>query len=427
MWKRATKVIGGGNMLLSKRPDIHLPDKWPTYYDKARGCQVIDLDGNKLNDLYLMGVGTNILGYANSRVDQKVSETIQKGNMSTLNCKEEVLLAEKLVSIHPWLEKARFARTGGEANAIAVRLARAYTGKDKIAICGYHGWHDWYLATNLGSDENLAPHLLPGLNPLGVPNGLGGTVVPFNFNDLEGVKKILEQNDIAAVKMEVERNIKPDVGFLEEIREICSNKGVVLIFDECTSGFRETFGGLHKKYNVQPDMCILGKALGNGYAVTAVLGKGDIMDKAEETFISSTFWTERIGSVAAIETLDIMEETKSWEIITQKGQYVKSEWMKIAQENGLNINISGLDALASFTIEKYDSRVIKTFILQEMLKRGFLAGMSLYVSVAHEDWIIKDYIKNLKEVFEDIAMTNNDGLIKKIEGKLSSDGFARLN
>ena len=427
MWKRATKVIGGGNMLLSKRPDIHLPDKWPTYYEKSEGCRVIDLDGNELKDLYLMGVGTNILGYANSRVDQKVSEAIQKGNMSTLNCKEEVLLAEKLVNIHPWSEKARFARTGGEANAIAVRLARAYTGKDRIAICGYHGWHDWYLATNIGSDENLAPHLLPGLNPLGVPSGLGGTVIPFNFNDLEGVKKVLEQNEIAAVKMEVERNIQPNEGFLEEIRAICSDKGIVLIFDECTSGFRETFGGLHKKYNVEPDMCILGKALGNGYAITAVLGKGDIMDKAEETFISSTFWTERIGSVAALETLDIMAETKSWEIITQKGKYVKSEWRKIAKEKGLSINITGLDALASFTIEKYDNRVIKTFILQEMLKRGFLAGMSLYVSVAHEDWIIKDYIKNLREVFEEIAISNNDDLIKSIEGKLSSDGFARLN
>lgn len=427
MWKRATKVIGGGNMLLSKRPDIHLPKKWPTYYERAEGCLVYDLDGNRFKDLYLMGVGTNILGYANKRVDQKVREAVNKGNMSTLNCKEEVLLAEKLVNLHSWSDKVRFARSGGEANAIAVRLARAYTKKEKIAICGYHGWHDWYLATNLESEENLTQHLLPGLNPLGVPAGLSGTVIPFSYNDLDSIIEIIEKNDIAAIKMEVERNVKPEEGFLESIRKLCTEKEIILIFDECTSGFRETNGGLHKKYNIEPDMSILGKALGNGYAVTAVLGRAEIMDKAEETFISSTFWTERIGSVAALETLEVMEEIRAWELIRDKGKMIKDEWKRIAKTNGLQISISGLDALASFRIEGYDNRIIKTYILQEMLKRGFLAGMSVYVSVAHEPEILKEYIDNLTEIFENISSNNNETLMKKIEVELCTEGFGRLN
>ena len=236
---------------------------------------------------------------------------------------EEVLLAEKLVNMHDWSDKIRFARTGGEANAIAIRLARAYTGKNKVGVCGYHGWHDWYLATNIEREDGLAQHLLPGLSPLGVPKSLGGTVIPFNFNDIDAVRSIIENGDMAAIKMEVERNVKPKQEFLESVRELCTKNNIILIFDECTSGFRETYGGLHKKYNIDPDMCVLGKALGNGYAITAVLGKGEIMDKAEETFISSTFWTERIGSTAALETLKIMEQSQSWSTITKKGRRLK--------------------------------------------------------------------------------------------------------
>ena len=180
LWKRAQHVIPGGNMLLSKRPDQFLPEHWPAYFSKARGCTVWDLDDNALTDMSIMGIGTNSLGYGHPEVDAAVAQTVRDGNMSTLNCPEEVYLAERLVAMHPWAEMARFARTGGEANAIAIRIARAATGKSKVAICGYHGWHDWYLAANLGTENTLAGHLLPGLEPKGVPENLRGSVLTFN-------------------------------------------------------------------------------------------------------------------------------------------------------------------------------------------------------------------------------------------------------
>ena len=323
LWKRAKKVIPGGNMLLSKRPELFLPDKWPSYFSKAKGCRVWDLDGNEFVDMSIMGIGTNILGYGHPEVDKAVRENIEKGNMSTLNCPEEIFLAEKLIELHNWADMVRFARSGGEANAISIRIARAASGKDKIAFCGYHGWHDWYLSANLSEKEGLENHLLPGLEPNGVPRNLEGTVIPFRYNHLEELEKICSEHDLAAVKMEVERNSPPHKGFLEGVRKLCDKKNIILIFDECTSGFRETFGGLHKKYNVRPDLAVFGKAIGNGYAITAVIGRREVMEHAQSTFVSSTFWTERIGFSAAIACLAEMEVQNSWELISAKGRKIK--------------------------------------------------------------------------------------------------------
>ena len=186
LWKKAKKVIPGGNMLLSKRPEIFLPNKWPAYFKEAKGCYVTDLDGKKYLDMSLMGVGTCVLGYSNDDVDKAVIKNIKKGNMSTLNCEEEYLLAQKILKLNKWADMIKFARTGGEANAIAVRIARAACSKNKqnIAICGYHGWHDWYLSANIKNKKNLDQHLLSGLSTKGVPKNLRGTVYPFNFNNI---------------------------------------------------------------------------------------------------------------------------------------------------------------------------------------------------------------------------------------------------
>ena len=267
LYKRAKKVIPGGNMLLSKRPEMFLPEKWPAYFSKSKGCKVWDLDGKEYIDMSIMGIGTNTLGYGHPEVDEAVIKTIKDGNMSTLNCPEEVHLAEKLVELHPWADMVRFARAGGEINAIAVRIARASTGRDKIAICGYHGWHDWYLSTNLNNDKNLDGYLLPGLQPNGVPRGLTGTTLPFGYNDIEQLEQLVKDNhgEIAAIKMEVSRNEGPKDNYLQKVRDLATENNIILIFDECTSGFRETFGGLHKKYDVEPDLAIFAKAIGNGY------------------------------------------------------------------------------------------------------------------------------------------------------------------
>jgi len=299
LWERAQKVIPGGNMLLSKRSEQFLPGAWPSYFKKASGCHVWDLDGNKYTDVSIMGIGTNILGYGHPEVDEVVRNVVNDGNMSTFNCPEEVYLAEKLVEMHPWADMVKFARSGGEANSIAIRIARAASGKDNVAMCGYHGWHDWYLAANLGNSEGLDGHLLPGLPTSGVPRGLQSTIFPFSYNNIDELELLVRTKNIGIIKMEVSRSEGPQNGFLEKVRALATKNNVVLIFDECTSGFRETFGGLHKKYGVEPDLAVFGKAIGNGYALTAVIGKQEVMEYAQASFISSTFWTERIGPAAA--------------------------------------------------------------------------------------------------------------------------------
>ena len=428
VWKRARKVIPGGNMLLSKRPDMFLPNFWPSYFSKAKGINVWDLENKKYRDISIMGVGTNILGYGNAEVDKAVKKVIKEGNMSTLNCYEEVLLAEKLIQIHPWGDMVRFARTGGEANAIAVRIARAANKRDKIAICGYHGWHDWYLATNLQNKESLNEHLLPGLSTVGIPKSLEGSVIPFPFNNIKKLKSIIDNNELAAIKMEVERSVPPNKDFLEEIRQICDEKNIILIFDECTSGFRETYGGLHKKYLIEPDICIFGKALGNGYAITAVLGKEKVMKFAQDTFISSTFWTERIGPAAALKTLEIMENLKSWEIITKKGVELRKNWIELANKYSLDIQINGIAALSSFNIKSKNEKEYKTLITQEMLKKGFLASNICYLSTEHDHKTMKKYLNFLENIFKIIAECEDGRDIQKLlNGPTCSSGFKRLN
>ena len=429
LWKRAKKIIPGGNMLLSKKPEIFLPGKWPTYFSKSKGCKVWDLEGREYLDMSIMGIGTNILGYNRPEVDEAVKKTINNGNMSTLNCPEEVYLSEKLVSMHTWSSMAKLTRTGGEANAVAVRIARAASGKDKIAICGYHGWHDWYLAANLNKKDELKKHLLPGLKPLGVPKKLLGSTLTFSYNNISELENLIKKNkDIAAIKMEVSRNIEPKPGFLKKVRKLADQNKIILIFDECTSGFRQTFGGLHKLYNVDPDIAIFGKALGNGYAINAVIGKKEIMEFAQSTFISSTFWTERIGPTAALKTLDIMEKEKSWETITKKGNKVKKKWLQLAKKYNIKIETFGIPALASFNIKSKNSLYYKTLISQELLKDSILASNTIYLCTEHSDKNLNRYFTSLEKVFNLIAECEKDRDINNLlEGSVCHNTFERLN
>ncbi len=428
LWRRAKRVIPGGNMLLSKRAEMFLPEQWPAYFSRTKGCRVWDLDGRELIDMSIMGIGTNLLGYGHPEVDAAVAANMAAGNMSTLNCPEEVWLAERLVELHPWAEMARFARSGGEANAIAIRIARAATGRETVAICGYHGWHDWYLATNLKNDSGLEEHLLPGLEPNGVPRGLAGSVQPFSFNRLDQLESIASIHELAAVKMEVQRSSPPDPGFLEGVRELCTRRGIVLIFDECTSGFRETFGGLHLKYGIEPDMAMFGKALGNGYAITATIGRRSVMEAAQSTFISSTFWTERIGPSAALKTLEVMERERSWEQVTSIGLQLRSRWQELADRHGLSIAHNGLPALTGFAIQSPQALAYKTLITQEMLKKGYLAATSCYICLAHTPNELEPYLDALDEVFGLITDCEAGRSVEELlEGPVCHGGFKRLN
>ena len=430
LYKRAKKVIPGGNMLLSKRPEMFLPEKWPSYFSKSKGCKVWDLDGKEYIDMSIMGIGTNILGYGHPEVDEAVIKTVRDGNMSTFNCPEEVYLAEKLVELHPWADMVRFARAGGEINSIAVRIARASTGRDKIAICGYHGWHDWYLSTNLNSGKNLDGHLLPGLQPNGVPRGLAGTTLPFNYNNIEQLEQLIKDNkgEIAAIKMEVSRNEGPKDNYLKKVRDLATENNIILIFDECTSGFRETFGGLHKKYGIEPDLAIFAKALGNGYAISACIGRQKFMQAAQQTFISSTFWTERIGPAAALKTLEVMEREKSWDIITKIGSNISNQWKNMANKYELDIDTWGLPALSGYTFRSPDALAYKTLVTQEMLKSGYLAANSVYACTEHRKEVVDGYFTVLEPIFATIKKCE-EGLDVNtlLESPLCHSGFKRLN
>ena len=428
LWQRAKQIIPGGNMLLSKRAEMFLPTQWPAYYSKAKGCKVWDLDGTEYIDMSIMGIGTNTLGYGHDEVDDAVLKSVANGNMSTLNCPEEVFLAEKLIEIHPWADMARFARSGGEANAIAIRIARAASGKDKVAICGYHGWHDWYLAANLGDESQLAGHLLPGLDPKGVPDNLRGTSYPFNYNNYAELENIVNMHDIGVIKMEVARNQGPQDNFLQKVRELATNRGIVLIFDECSSGFRQTFGGLHQMYGVEPDMAMFGKALGNGYAITATIGRREIMESAQSTFISSTFWTERIGPTAALKTLEVMEREKSWELITNIGTDIMARWLRLGQKHGLKPNVAGLPAIASLGFNGPNALAYKTLITQEMLGKGYLASNLVFSCLSHTPDVVDGYFDALDPVFALIKECEEGrDVMSLLKGPLCHDGFKRLN
>ncbi|EBA13976.1 aminotransferase class III-fold pyridoxal phosphate-dependent enzyme [Roseobacter sp. CCS2] len=430
LWKRAKQVIPGGNMLLSKRAEMHLPEQWPAYFDRTQGCRVWDMDGAEYIDAGFMGIGTNVLGYSHPEVDDAVRDCVAKGNLSTLNAPEEVLLAERLVEINaPWADMVRFARSGGEANAIAVRIARAASGRDGVAICGYHGWHDWYLSANLADDANLDGHLLPGLSPRGVPRSLAASTFPFMYNDFAALEELVATGKIGVIKMEVVRNAEPQDDFLHKVRALADANGIVLVFDECTSGFRETFGGLHKKYGVEPDIAVFGKTLGNGYAITAVVGRRAVMEAAQSTFISSTFWTERIGSVAALKTLEIMEREESWMQITDIGNDYRSRLRQVAASHNVDVVISGLPALTTWSVTGDNPAGYKTLVTQEMLKRGFLAPPAFYASLAHTPEVLDLTFAALDDAMALVSkcQTGRETLEGLLDGPICHTGFNRLN
>jgi len=429
LYKKAKKLIPGGTQLLSKRPEMFLPDFWTAYYEKAKGCRVWDLDGNKYTDMSYMGIGASILGYADKDVDSAVKTAVDKGSMCTLNCPEEVELAELLCKLHPWAEMVRYARTGGEAMAIAVRIARAKTGKDLILFCGYHGWHDWYLSANLADNKALDGHLLPGLKPKGVPRVLKNSAIPFNYNDIKGFLNLVDKykNKIGTVVMEPLRNYYPEKGFLETIREMTEKLKIVLIFDEITSGWRLNLGGAHLKLGVNPDIAVFGKGISNGYPMAAIIGKSEVMEVAQETFISSTYWTERIGPVAALATIRKLKERDVPSHLINIGKKIQNGWRESAEKNRLKISVSGIYPLGHFSFNYEDPLILKTLFTQLMLERGFLATDSFYASYAHREKNVEKYLEVVDEVFEFIARAIKENKVKKyLKGPICHSGFRRL-
>lgn len=428
LWKRAQQLIPNGNMLFSKRPELYAPMVWPTYYEECSGYAITDLDGNTYIDM-LFAVGTNILGYQDKSVDEAVIGIVRKGNMATFNCPEEVALAGELCEMHPWAEMAKFAKTGGEANSIAIRIARAYSRKSNVAICGYHGWHDWYLAGFSESKDGLASHVTTGLQTNGVPKELEGTCYTFDYNDINRLDYLMKEKDIGVVKMEVTRNVPPAPGFLEEVRRLCTKTGAVLIFDECTSGFREELGGMHLRYGVWPDMAVFGKALGNGYPITCVLGSREVMESCKNTFISSTYWSDRIGFAAALATIKKLKEECVYEVVPKIGRRIKECWEKSAFKHGLKIRVFGYDAIPKFAIDHEDWPTIKTLFTIMMLNKGIVASNLVYVSSVHnDDVVMKKYEEAVDQCFEELSsLIGTSMLASSVSTPIACGDFKRLN
>ena len=396
LWKKALKLIPDGNSFLSKHPKSFNEESWPIYYSSTSKQFITSLDKKKYLDMSMMSVGTNLLGYNNFNVDKEIKKVIKKGNMSSLNCPEEVELAERLTDMHDWSDMAKFARTGAEANCIALRAARLTTGKEKIIICGYHGWHDWYLAANLKDNSNLNNHLFKNLKISGVPNNLKNFIYSFEYNNLKSLKKIINSdNNIAAIIMEVKRDKNPTKNFLKEIRKICDNNNIILIFDECTSAFRENFGGLHLKYNVKPDLAMFGKALGNGYPITSVIGKKNIMENLSNSFVSSTFWSDRIGPTAGISSLKEMEKRKSWKLLTLKGNYFRKKFNVLDDKNFIQINKEGIIPNISLKLNNY--RANKKNLISFFLRHNIITSDRIYLSTEHTFKNIDYYFKIMQK------------------------------
>ena len=429
LYNKAKKIIPGGTQLLSKRPEIFLPGQWPAYYSKAKGCKVWDLDGREYIDTSLMGVGANILGYADEDVDNAVQEAVLCGSMCTLNAPEEVELAESMLELHPWAEQVRYAKTGGESLAIAIRIARAAAGKDIVLFCGYHGWSDWYIAANLGDNKALDGQHIEGLSTMGIPEGLKNTVIPFRYNDIQGYDELVRiyHGQIAAVIMEPIRNYYPDYGFLQHIREQTERENVILIMDEVSSGFRLCCGGAHKVLGVEPDMAVFAKAFSNGYPMAAVIGKRNIMEIAQETFISSTYWTERTGLSAAIATIKKYRLYHVEKHLENIGKQVQAGWKKLASKNDLNVVVSGIYPMSHLEFEYKDPLAAKTLFTQEMLKRGYLASNAFYASFAHSDQDVDGYLKAADESFAIIKEgIEEDKIYELLEGDVCQSGFQKL-
>jgi len=430
LYTKAKRIIPGGTQLLSKRPEMFLPDLWPAYYKEAKGCEIIDLDGKKYIDMITMGIGACILGYSDDDVNGAVKEAIDRGSMTSLNAPEEVELAELLCELHPWAEMVRYTRSGGEAMTVAIRIARAKSKKDKVMFCGYHGWHDWYLSTNLAEDSALDGHLLPGLEPSGVPRALTDTAIPFLYNDPKEFLTAANayKKSLGAVVLEIVRNVEPTKEFLETVRSFTRENNIVFIVDEITAGWRLNVGGAHLKYDLKPDIAVFAKGMSNGYPMAAIIGTRDVMESAQETFISSTYWTERIGPTAALATIKKMARLKVADHLIKVGKMIQEGWKSIAEKHGLKISLSGIYPLSHFNFEYENSLKLKTLYTQIMLDKGYLASNVFYSSLAHTENHIKKYLENVESTFKEIAShISNNTVDISLKGPVSHSGFKRLN
>jgi len=431
LYRRANELIPGGTQLLSRRPTKYAYGVSPVYAARAKGARFWDVDGNEYID-WVSGIGAIILGYCDPVVDDAVREQIGKGVATSISCELEVELAEEFCRTIPCAEMVRYAKCGGEACAIAVRIARGATGRDKVLFCGYHGWHDWYLAANLVAEESLNSHLFPGIEPIGVPKALAGTALPFPFGDLTALGQMLDDHkgEVAAVIMEPLRSEKPTDGYLAGVAKLAREHGAVLIFDEVSSGFRFGMQGAQGYVGVTPDMAVFAKSISNGYPMGAVVGRRSVMEPAARMFISSTYWSDPIGMAASLTTIRELRRRNISEGLWSFGHELQSRLDAVARETGLEVKCSGLAVHPhlEFASASPDLKpVLATLFIQEMAKRGCHGYASFYLNAAQGAAELEQTTAAAREVFAILSQAIESGNAESfLECPRQQDAFRRL-
>ena len=427
-YRRAKRVIPGGVQLLSKRPEMYAPERWPAYYEQAMGCEVVDTSGRRYIDMSSNGILSCLLGFADPDVNEAVIRRVHLGSMSTQQTNDEAQLAELLCELHPWAANARFARTGGEAMAMAVRIARATTGRDKVAICGYHGWHDWYLAASHQQDA-LRDHLLPGLSAAGVPRALAGTCFPFHYNRLDELDEILAEHSdqLAAIVFEPIRHTAPEPDFLSGLQSRAADAGALLIADEISAGWRLCTGGSHLPLGIEPDMAVFAKAISNGYAMSAVIGNRASMAAVERSFISSAYWTEAIGPAAALATVRKLRGLEVCDHIAKIGQAMQEGWLRLGEETPLTFTVRGRADAVLLGIDHPDANALMTLYTTRMLDRGFLAAGGFNPTWAHSLEHVEQCLSAARDVAAELSEAAEAGdAVRRIGGREKHTMFRRL-
>ena len=430
MWSQARTKISCGTGLLSKRAHLFDPAEWPSYFSRCSGANIWDMQDRRFTD-FTGGVGAILLGHSDEDVNKAVQRRVSMGSYCTLVSPDEPVLAEHLLSLHPWAGRVRFARGGGEALNIAVRIARAASGKSGVAFCGYHGWNDWYLAANLADDKSLDGHLLPGLTPLGVPRELAGTAVPFRYNDLDSFRQAIAKlgANFAAVVMEPMRSEAPRDGFLQSIIAECSKHGAVFVMDEVTSGWRYGFPGASPGLGVEPDIAVYAKAMSNGIPCAAIVGRAEIMDGADASFISSSYWTDGIGPAAALACLRKMQRLDVQPQVWSLGQRMQQGLRDMAaRHRELNITIGGQPCAPSLAFGLGDdSAAAKALMIRGMLHQGILFSSQLYAMWPHREEMVAEMLSALDEVLGELEELHQRGKMREVAGPaVVAAGFARL-
>ncbi len=430
IYERARALIPGTTQLISRRPTRAALGVSPIYAERAKGCRIWDVDGNEYID-WTSAVGPVILGYADDVVDDAVRAQIARGAIYSIVQESAVELAEELVRIVPSAEMVRYCKGGGEACTIAVRIARGVTGRDKVLFCGYHGWHDWYQAANLGA-ERLAEHLFNGIEPIGVPRSLEGTAMPFTYGDLEELEGLLQQHagELACIIMEPMRSGEPPEGYLAGVRDLATRYGVVLIFDEVSSGWRVARGSAQEYVGVTPDMTVFAKAISNGYPMGAVVGKREFMEPASRMFISSAYWDDNIGIAASLACLRELERRDAVAHFNRIGALFKEQVNAAAAAAGLAAQCVGVAAHPSIRIEVDDpaeAAKVNALFIQENARRGVILATGFMFNCSHGESEVERTAAVVEESFGKIAEGLDRGTIDDLlEVPPQEESFRRL-